>query len=190
VVLQAGLQEFIDARYLDVNMSSVARRARMSTSSVYYHFSSREELWVELHANVTRSLAEAIATPGRSRVLLTRARAILRAFVDWMQEHREYALFYCTYAGGNVTVEAARRKDAVYVTKVIAAALVPTAAQESAECIGVQVWVAAVTLEVLFRELCLTAGVAALDRESLLGTGEEVVSRIVSTIGPGPGKSA
>jgi AcrR family transcriptional regulator len=186
VVLEAGLHEFISAQYLEANLSSVARRAGMSNSSVYYHFSSKEELWLELHSIVTQSLLDQIALTDETGVLQDKAKRVVRRFIDWMQGNAQYALFYSTYSGGNASTEAARRSDALRVTRMIAAKLASSGQAGSGEPdISVQLWVAAVTTEVLFRELCLATSSGVLDIESVGTTGDLLIAKIVATVPSG-----
>lgn len=107
-------------------------------------------------------------------------RGIVRAFLGWMAAEPRYARFYSTYAGGNVVTDAARRSDALRVTHAIAEVLT---AEHAAPEIDRRTCIAAVTTEVLFRELCLASATGRHTPEAIGIAGDELALRIVRIAG-------
>jgi AcrR family transcriptional regulator len=177
------LQEFNGARFADVSLASVARRAGMSNSSVYYHFSSKDAVWLELHSSATASLLNAISVSPMRDSLHARMAGLIETFVKWIDAEPDYALFYSSNTGGNASVEAGRRHDSLQVAAAIAELLAPgPPANPNDQPVDVRIQVAAVVTEVLLRELRLAVAAGHLDHRSLTAVGEELALRVIDIV--------
>jgi AcrR family transcriptional regulator len=89
-ILSAAGSLFIERNYADVTMEEIAERCSMTKGALYYHFSSKEELYMEMMLSFLTDLRDllnnAIDSPGDSR---TRLRYLTEAFFDLPYDQRE-----------------------------------------------------------------------------------------------------
>jgi AcrR family transcriptional regulator len=125
VVLEAGLTEFTEKGYSGASMASIARRAAMSTSSCYYHFSSKDAVLEQLTGDVGEALValveNAVPVSGpHERVDLLAVR-----FLEWLGDRhsRRAKLYYVVAAGVTPAVEARRRESEAVIAEAVATRL-------------------------------------------------------------------
>jgi AcrR family transcriptional regulator len=88
-ILGAAEDLFVRQAYADVSMRDIAQAARVTTGALYYHFPSKEKLYVRMltHdlAAKRAAMAAAIPHPAPSR---TQLRALTRVFLAMPPERR------------------------------------------------------------------------------------------------------
>ncbi|NMH98199.1 TetR/AcrR family transcriptional regulator [Pseudonocardia acidicola] len=173
-VLAAGLAEFTQRGYSATAMGSIAERAGMSTSSIYYHFPSKDTILLELLNRAATSLRETVAAvdPGVNRT--DTARRTAAAYVGWlMPDPRRALLLLGNGVGGTATVEADRRAHDVALTRAVADLL------RRATPTDVDLLVAATALVVLFGELARTQVDDPVPEPRLRAVAERLAARLV-----------
>lgn len=93
-ILNAALQCFSLRGYDATTMAEICKRAGVSTGSMYHHFDSKERLAAELYLEGVRGTQE----HGLRALLAHRRtedgiRALVRAYLDWVQAQPELARF-------------------------------------------------------------------------------------------------
>lgn len=113
MVIGAALAEIVERGYAAASVPSIARRAGMSNSSVYYHFSSKEDIVLALMDGIggeLRSLAADAVDPVE----------LLRSYLAWMRANPLHAkLYHASAVGASVSLEARRRSDQTELVRVI-----------------------------------------------------------------------
>jgi len=154
-------------------MATIARRAGMSTSSVYYHFRSKDTILLELLDRAAEGLREALeaVTPGET------ARRVADAYVAWMlPDPRRAVLLLGAGVGGTADVEACRRRHNVALTRTVAC-LLRLDHKDGAESVGALV--EATALIGLFGELARAYLRDGLPEADLLPTAERLIARLL-----------
>ena len=173
-VLAAALAEFTERGYSAATMGSIARRAGMSTSSVYYHFPSKDTILLELLGRAAATLQGVLAVTARPSDRADPVGRLAEAYVGWMAPAAGRALLLLgTGVGGTATVEADRRRHNVELTRTVAGVLSGAGSQD------VDLLVAATALVVLFGELARVHAENPLPEAQLLTTTERLAARLV-----------
>jgi AcrR family transcriptional regulator len=93
-VLEAALFCFTSSGIYDATIEDIARRARVSIGSIYHHFASRDRIAFVLYCRWMESLLGAVSVAiARKRDARSGVRALVRAYLTWVGEHRQAARF-------------------------------------------------------------------------------------------------
>ncbi|POB10260.1 MAG: TetR/AcrR family transcriptional regulator [Sulfobacillus thermosulfidooxidans] len=95
-ILHAALQEFSEQGYDRATVDSIAQRSHVAKGSVYYHFASKEAIWVALvqsRAGRLEALTkEVLAHEGAS------LSDLLRQWIDFFWEEQEFLSLFLSEA--------------------------------------------------------------------------------------------
>jgi AcrR family transcriptional regulator len=82
----------------ETTLAKIRARAHVSTGSLYHHFPSKAHLAAALYIEGLRQAQHSILTRVmRQRQAAGGIRAMVQAYLDWVQTHPEYALFLLTH---------------------------------------------------------------------------------------------
>ena len=173
-LLQAGLDEFIAEGYAAATMSSIAERSGMSTSSLYYHFASKDELLLalveEIGASMREAIVQTVADLGPGLLVSPPARKVLDGYLDWQMTHpREAELLFVTIVGADAAVEDKRRHFELELVQFIADSVI---APMHPETDALEQFAAAAAVQVLFAHIARTE---TLDREAAATVLERII---------------
>ncbi|WP_326701419.1 TetR/AcrR family transcriptional regulator [Streptomyces sp. NBC_01754] len=94
LLLDAALRVYVANGERGVTVSAVTRASGVSLGSLYHHFGSIDGLVAALtHRWLGRLLGELEAALRRTRTARTGVRALVRAYLAFVREHRDAALF-------------------------------------------------------------------------------------------------
>lgn len=90
-VLKAGLKMLNQSGYGSLSISELARQAKISKQNLYYHYSSMEEVLIELAKqwSITGQSCAIQALANGNETGATKILAISRGMFDWMEQHQE-----------------------------------------------------------------------------------------------------
>ena len=96
-ILEAALECFSSKGFGASTMADIRARAGASTGSIYHHFKSKEQLAAELYLQGVRSMQEqGLAALLRNERTERGIRALVEAYLDWVNDHRALAAFLFT----------------------------------------------------------------------------------------------
>jgi len=82
----------------ETTLATIRVRAHVSTGSLYHHFPSKDHLAAVLYIEGLRQAQHHVLTHViRHAQAVAGIRAMVQAYLDWMQTHPEYALFLLTH---------------------------------------------------------------------------------------------
>ena len=93
LLLDAALRVYADAGEQGLTVSAVTKASGVSLGSLYHHFGSLDGLLAALTQRwLGRLLGELATALGHTRTARTGIRAVVRAYLQFVQEHRDAAL--------------------------------------------------------------------------------------------------
>ncbi|WP_327430761.1 TetR/AcrR family transcriptional regulator [Streptomyces sp. NBC_01236] len=93
LLLDAALRVYADAGEQGLTVSAVTKASGVSLGSLYHHFGSLDGLLAALTQRwLGRLLGEMVTALGHTRTARTGIRAVVRAYLQFVQEHRDAAL--------------------------------------------------------------------------------------------------
>jgi AcrR family transcriptional regulator len=96
-ILEAALECFSSKGFGASTMADIRARAGASTGSIYHHFKSKDQLAAELYLEGVRSMQQqGLAALLRNESTERGIRALVEAYLDWVNEHRMLAAFLFT----------------------------------------------------------------------------------------------
>ncbi len=96
-ILGAALQCFHDVGYEKTTIADIKARARVSTGSIYHHFSSKEQLFAELYLQAIRETQDfGLRALKRAKSAEQGVRALVSSYLRWVQREPEKAAFLLT----------------------------------------------------------------------------------------------
>jgi AcrR family transcriptional regulator len=108
-ILAAGASQIVERGFAAVTVSDIARAASITPSAVYYHFSTKDDIVLELVRRIGDELGEVMAAETGGVVEQT-VRELISRFVTWLDQHPVDArLYYVTLVGITPAVEELRR---------------------------------------------------------------------------------
>lgn len=93
-IFHAAIQLINESGFAETSMSKIAKKANISPSTIYVYFESKEDMLNKLYVTVKKEMSERIlrdiheSTPIKSGL-----ESILRSFVTFTQENKDYFLF-------------------------------------------------------------------------------------------------
>jgi len=98
VILDAALMCFVQQGVTKTTLATVRARAHVSTGSLYHHFPSKTHLAAALYIEGLRQAQHSVLSRVmRQRQAAAGIRAMVQAYLDWVQTQPEYALFLLTH---------------------------------------------------------------------------------------------
>jgi AcrR family transcriptional regulator len=96
-ILAAALQCFHDLGYEKTTIADIKTRAKVSTGSIYHHFSSKEQLFAELYLDAIRETqASSLRALRRAKSAEQGVRALVGSYLRWVSREPEKAVFLLT----------------------------------------------------------------------------------------------
>ena len=96
-ILGAALECFHDLGYEKTTIADIKARAKVSTGSIYHHFSSKEQLFAELYLEAIRETqAFSLRALKRARSAEQGVRAVVGSYLRWVHREPEKAAFLLT----------------------------------------------------------------------------------------------
>ncbi len=96
-ILGAALQCFHDLGYEKTTIADIKARAKVSTGSIYHHFSSKEQLFAELYLETIRETQDSsLRTLKRAKSAEQGVRGLVSSYLRWVQREPEKAAFLLT----------------------------------------------------------------------------------------------
>jgi len=96
-ILEAALHCFHRLGYERTTIADIKARAKVSTGSLYHHFSSKEELFAELYLDAIRETqAYSLRALRRARSAEQGVRALVGSYLRWVHRQPEKAAFLLT----------------------------------------------------------------------------------------------
>jgi len=96
-ILAAALQCFHDLGYEKTTIADIKARAKVSTGSIYHHFSSKEQLFAELYlAAIRETQASSLRALRRAKSAQQGVRALVGSYLRWVGREPEKAVFLLT----------------------------------------------------------------------------------------------
>jgi AcrR family transcriptional regulator len=96
-ILGAALRCFHDLGYEKTTIADIKARARVSTGSIYHHFSSKEQLFGELYLEVIRDTQDtSIRALKRAKSAEEGVRGLVSSYLRWVEREPEKAAFLLT----------------------------------------------------------------------------------------------
>lgn len=96
-ILGAALQCFQELGYEKTTIADIKARAKVSTGSLYHHFSSKEQLFAELYLDAIRETqASSLRALKRARSAEEGVRALVGSYLRWVNREPEKAAFLLT----------------------------------------------------------------------------------------------
>jgi AcrR family transcriptional regulator len=96
-ILGAALQCFHDLGYEKTTIADIKTRAKVSTGSIYHHFSSKEQLFAELYLDAIRETqASSLRALRRAKSAEQGVRALVGSYLRWVSREPEKAVFLLT----------------------------------------------------------------------------------------------
>lgn len=93
-ILRAALECFHDLGYQKTTIADIKARAKVSTGSIYHHFSSKEELFAELYLEAIRETQVfSLRALKRAKGAEQGVRALVSSYLRWAQREPEKASF-------------------------------------------------------------------------------------------------
>lgn len=93
LLLDAALRVYADAGEQGLTVSAVTKASGVSLGSLYHHFGSLDGLLAALTQRwLGRLLGEMVTALGHTRTARTGIQAVVRAYLQFVQEHRDAAL--------------------------------------------------------------------------------------------------
>lgn len=109
LLLEAALGVYAEAGEAGLTVNAVTRASGVSLGSLYHHFGSLDGLVNALLVRwLGRLLNEMLAALEHSRTARTGVRAVVRAYLTFIQEHREAGLLLHSSRADRLTIEEAR----------------------------------------------------------------------------------
>ena len=97
-ILDAALACFAQHGITETTMATIRGRARVSTGSLYHHFPSKDHLAAALYIEGLRQAQQhVLASLTRHKQAEAGICAMVRAYLDWVHTHPEYATFLLTH---------------------------------------------------------------------------------------------
>jgi AcrR family transcriptional regulator len=108
-ILTAGASQIVERGFAAVTVNDIARAAGMTPSAIYYHFSTKDDIVLELVRRIGDELGDLVAAEiGASAD--EAVRELISRFVTWLDQHPVDArLYYVTLVGITPAVEELRR---------------------------------------------------------------------------------
>jgi AcrR family transcriptional regulator len=125
-ILTAGAKEFVERGFAAVTVSDIARAANMTPSAVYYHFSTKDDIILELVRRIGDQVGELVSAGGSTGIDQS-GRDLIARFVGWLDRHPTDArLYYVASVGVTQAVEELRRYQFLHqVTQITSGPLRP-----------------------------------------------------------------
>jgi AcrR family transcriptional regulator len=96
-ILEAALECFSTKGFGASTMADIRARAGASTGSIYHHFKCKEQLAAELYLEGVRSMQQqGLAALLRNESTERGIRALVEAYLDWVNDNRALAAFLFT----------------------------------------------------------------------------------------------
>ncbi|MEV5876956.1 TetR/AcrR family transcriptional regulator [Streptomyces sp. NPDC052101] len=113
-LLDAALRVYAESGEQGLTVAALTKASGVSLGSLYHHFGSVDGLMNALLTRwLGRLLGELVAALEHTRTAHTGIRALVRAYLDFVQEHREAALLlHSSYADRRGMADGKRLRDA------------------------------------------------------------------------------
>ncbi len=96
-ILGAALQCFHELGYEGTTVADIKARAKVSTGSLYHHFTSKEQLFAELYLDSIRETqATSLRALRRAKSSEQGVRALVASYLRWVHREPEKAAFLLT----------------------------------------------------------------------------------------------
>jgi AcrR family transcriptional regulator len=96
-ILGAALQCFHDLGYEKTTIADIKARAKVSTGSLYHHFSSKEQLFADLYLTAIRDTqASSLRALRRAKSAEQGVRSLVGSYLRWVHREPEKAAFLLT----------------------------------------------------------------------------------------------
>jgi len=96
-ILDAALACFVQQGVTEATLATIRAQAHVSTGSLYYHFPSKDHLAAALYIEgLQQAQHHVLASVIRHKQAEAGIRAMVQAYLDWVQTHPDYALFLLT----------------------------------------------------------------------------------------------
>jgi AcrR family transcriptional regulator len=93
-ILDVALDLFTEKGYDQTSLREIAEHLGFSKAALYYHFASKEEIFMALHSRLHALAEENIGAIGQSRMTLASWGALLDSFIDKIPANRKLILMH------------------------------------------------------------------------------------------------
>ncbi len=102
-ISQGALQAFAQYGYSETTMDTIAEVANVAKGTLYYHFKTKEELFLYVNQKGVKMLIDVVtsAMQDKSRSLRERMLSVLDEHIRFFSEHSEFCLLLLSFTSGD-----------------------------------------------------------------------------------------
>lgn len=113
-ILGVALECFHDLGYERTTIAIIKARAKVSTGSIYHHFSSKEQLFAELYLEgIRETQAYSLRALKRAKSAEQGVRAVVSSYLRWVQREPQKASFLLSMRRAEFVVEVEAELEAL-----------------------------------------------------------------------------